>query len=86
MGSGLVTAFVEGDVAAVKAATDAGAEAARQLGEVVSVQVIPRPARRPGADAGGIGAKIGPQRRLGGAVVGARRAQGEHEPWCWHSD
>ena len=43
VGSGLVTAFVEGDVAAVKAATDAGAEAAGRLGEVVSVQVIPRP-------------------------------------------
>lgn len=43
VGSGLVTAFVEGEVAAVKAATDAGAEAARKLGEVVSVQVIPRP-------------------------------------------
>ncbi len=42
-GSGLVTAFVEGDVAAVKAATDAGAEAAARVGEVVSVQVIPRP-------------------------------------------
>jgi ethanolamine utilization protein EutM len=43
VGSGLVTAFVEGDVAAVKAATDAGAEAAAQIGEVVSVQVITRP-------------------------------------------
>jgi ethanolamine utilization protein EutM len=43
VGSGLVTAFVEGDVAAVKAATDAGAEAASRLGEVVSVQVIPHP-------------------------------------------
>ena len=43
VGSGLVTAFVEGDVAAVKAATDAGAEAAARVGEVVSVQVIPRP-------------------------------------------
>ncbi len=43
IGSGLVTAFVEGDVAACKAATDAGAEAAARLGEVVSVQVIPRP-------------------------------------------
>jgi len=43
VGSGLVTAFVEGDVAAVKAATDAGAEAAGRLGEVVSVQVITRP-------------------------------------------
>jgi ethanolamine utilization protein EutM len=43
VGSGLVTAFVEGDVAAVKAATDAGGEAARRIGEVVSIQVIPRP-------------------------------------------
>src|SRR5512137_309990 len=43
VGSGLVTAFVEGDVAAVKAATDAGAQAAAQIGEVVSVQVITRP-------------------------------------------
>ncbi len=43
VGSGLVTAFVEGDVAACKAATDAGAEAAGRVGEVISVQVIPRP-------------------------------------------
>jgi ethanolamine utilization protein EutM len=43
IGSGLVTAFVTGDVAAVKAATDAGATAASRIGEVVSVQVIPRP-------------------------------------------
>ena len=43
VGSGLVTAFVEGDVAAVKAATDVGAEAAGRVGEVVSVQVISRP-------------------------------------------
>lgn len=43
VGSGLVSAFVTGDVAAVKAATDAGANAAGRLGEVVSVQVIPRP-------------------------------------------
>ena len=43
VGSGLVTAFVEGDTAAVKAATDAGAEAAARVGEVVSVQVISRP-------------------------------------------
>ena len=43
IGSGLVTGFVVGDVAAVKAATDAGAAAASRLGEVVSVQVIPRP-------------------------------------------
>lgn len=43
IGSGLVTAFVSGDVAAVKAATDAGAAAAGRIGEVVAVQVIPRP-------------------------------------------
>ena len=43
VGSGLVTAFVVGDVAAVKAAVDAGAAAASKIGDVVSVQVIPRP-------------------------------------------
>ncbi|MEM9828146.1 MAG: BMC domain-containing protein [Planctomycetota bacterium] len=43
VGSGLVSVFVSGDVAAVKAATDAGAAAAGRIGEVVSVQVIPRP-------------------------------------------
>src|SRR5438876_6402801 len=43
IGSGLVTGFVIGDVAAVKAAVDAGAAAAGRVGEVVGVQVIPRP-------------------------------------------
>ena len=43
VGAGLATVFVTGDVAAVKAATDAGANAAGRIGEVVSVQVIPRP-------------------------------------------
>src|SRR5438445_11466851 len=43
IGSGLVTAMVVGDVAAVKAAVDAGAAAASRVGEVVGVQVIPRP-------------------------------------------
>jgi len=43
VGSGFVAAFFRGDVAAVKAAVDAGAEAAGTVGEVVSVQVIPRP-------------------------------------------
>lgn len=43
VGGGLVTGFVVGDVAAVKAAVDAGASAASKVGEVVSVQVIPRP-------------------------------------------
>src|ERR1700676_3699238 len=43
IGSGLVTAFVVGDVAAVKAAVDAGAAAAGRVGEVIGIQVIPRP-------------------------------------------
>ena len=43
IGSGMVTALVVGDVAAVKAAIDAGAAAAGRVGEVVGVQVIPRP-------------------------------------------
>src|SRR5882672_3876387 len=43
IGSGFATAFVGGDVAAVKAAIDAGAAAAGRVGEVVGVQVIPRP-------------------------------------------
>src|SRR3984893_9969274 len=43
IGSGLVTAMVIGDVAAVKAAVDAGASAAGRVGEVIGVQVIPRP-------------------------------------------
>ena len=43
IGAGYVTVFVRGDVGAVKAATDAGATAARRVGELVSVHVIPRP-------------------------------------------
>lgn len=43
VGGGLVTVLVRGDVGAVKAATDAGAEAANNVGEFVSVHVIPRP-------------------------------------------
>src|SRR6266481_6538146 len=43
IGSGYVTGFFRGDVAAVKAATDAGAAAAAQVGQVISVQVIQRP-------------------------------------------
>lgn len=44
VGSGLVTVMVEGDVGAVKAATDAGAAAAERVGDLVAVHVIPRPA------------------------------------------
>ncbi|MBH06429.1 MAG: ethanolamine utilization protein EutM [Phycisphaeraceae bacterium] len=43
VGSGLISITIEGDVAAVKAGVDAGAEAARRVGEVVSVHVIARP-------------------------------------------
>ncbi len=43
VGAGMVTAFVRGDVAAVKASVDAGATSAGKLGEVIAVHVIPRP-------------------------------------------
>lgn len=43
IGAGMVTALVRGDVAACKAATDAGAAAAKGVGEVIAVHVIPRP-------------------------------------------
>ncbi len=43
IGAGYVTAMVRGDVAACKAATDAGAAAAERVGELVAVHVIPRP-------------------------------------------
>ena len=42
MGDGLVAVIVKGDVGAVKAATEAGAETANQVGDLVSVHVIPR--------------------------------------------
>jgi len=42
--AGLVTVLVRGDVGSVKAATDAGAAAARRVGELIGVHVIPRPA------------------------------------------
>jgi ethanolamine utilization protein EutM len=43
VGAGLVSILVQGDVGAVKAATEAGSEAASQVGQVISVHVIPRP-------------------------------------------
>ena len=43
IGGGLVTVLVDGDVGAVKAAVDAGSAAAKKVGEVLSVHVIPRP-------------------------------------------
>ncbi|OZM58747.1 ethanolamine utilization protein EutM [Lottiidibacillus patelloidae] len=44
VGGGLVSVMVRGDVGAVKAATEAGADAAGRVGELISVHVIPRPA------------------------------------------
>jgi len=43
IGSGLVSVMIQGEVGAVKAAVEAGAESAQRLGEVVAVHVIPRP-------------------------------------------
>jgi len=43
VGGGIVTVMVRGDVGAVKAAVEVGAEAARRVGELLSVHVIPRP-------------------------------------------
>ena len=43
IGSGLVTVIIQGDVGAVKAAVEAGAESAQRLGEIIAVHVIPRP-------------------------------------------
>jgi ethanolamine utilization protein EutM len=42
-GGGLISIIVQGDVGAVKAAVDAGAAAANQIGKVISAHVIPRP-------------------------------------------
>jgi ethanolamine utilization protein EutM len=57
IGSGLVTAFIVGDVAAVKAAIDAGSAAASRVGEVIAVQVIPRPHSDVGSVMPGAGKK-----------------------------
>src|SRR3954470_15229874 len=61
IGSGLVTALVVGDVAAVKAAVDAGAAAAGRVGEVIGVQVIPRPHEDLGALLPGANKKMAAQ-------------------------
>ena len=45
IGSGLVSVMIRGDVGAVKAATEAGSNAAQNLGEIIAVHVIPRPHR-----------------------------------------
>ena len=49
VGDGLVSVVIQGDVGAVKAATEAGAESASQVGELISVHVIPRPHSELGA-------------------------------------
>jgi ethanolamine utilization protein EutM len=65
IGSGLVTALVVGDVAAVKAAIDAGATAAGRVGEVIGVQVIPRPHE----DLGGILPLAGKKQSAAAAAI-----------------
>ena len=62
IGSGMVTALVVGDVAAVKAAIDAGSAAAARVGEVVGVQVIPRPHEDLGVVLPTVGKKAEPAR------------------------
>ena len=75
IGSAYVTVMVRGDVGAVKAATDAGAAAARRVGELVAVHVIPRPHD----ELGGMmpkrkGGQTAPARGDGGGVpAGARK-------------
>lgn len=64
VGGGFVTVMVRGDVGAVKAATDAGAAAAKRIGELVSVHVIPRPHESvemilPQGSKGGVGGRSG---------------------------
>ena len=64
VGGGFVTVMVRGDVGAVKAATDAGAAAAKRIGELVSVHVIPRPHESvemvlPNKSKGGFGGRSG---------------------------
>ena len=67
IGAGFVTAIVRGDVAAVKAAIDAGAEAAGRVGTVIAVHVIPRPHD----DLGG----LMPRKKVPAATVGGRLAE-----------
>jgi ethanolamine utilization protein EutM len=64
VGGGFVTVMVRGDVGAVKAATDAGAAAAKRIAELVSVHVIPRPHENvemvlPDSSKGSIGGRSG---------------------------
>ncbi|PJH74392.1 MAG: ethanolamine utilization microcompartment protein EutM [Anaerolineae bacterium CG_4_9_14_0_8_um_filter_58_9] len=68
VGGGYVTVMVRGDVGAVKAATDAGGAAAKRIGELVSVHVIPRPHENvemilPQSTKGGFGGRSGGEKK-----------------------
>lgn len=70
IGAGYVTVLCRGDVGAVKAATDAGAAAARRVGELVSVHVIPRPHRELEQVLEAAGLMSGGQQLTGGEARG----------------
>ena len=70
IGGGYVTVLCRGDVGAVKAATDAGAAAARRVGELVSVHVIPRPHRELEQVLEAAGLMSGGQQLTGGETRG----------------
>jgi len=68
VGGGFVTVMVRGDVGAVKAATDAGGAAAKRVGELVSIHVIPRPHENvemilPQSSKGAIGGRAGGEKK-----------------------
>ncbi|NNE99727.1 MAG: BMC domain-containing protein [Pyrinomonadaceae bacterium] len=71
IGAGYVTIFVRGDVGAVKASTDAGAAAARRVGELISVHVIPRPHKEVEDVLPGKGVAQGKSIRGGSKALGA---------------
>jgi microcompartment protein CcmL/EutN len=62
VGGGLITVIVTGDIGAVKAAVDAGAEAAKRVGELISAHVIPRPAKEIGGVVGSPAQKPEPKK------------------------
>lgn len=73
IGAGYVTIFVRGDVGAVKASTDAGAAAARRVGELISVHVIPRPHKEVEDVLPGKGVSQGKSIRGGSKALGSGR-------------
>ena len=70
--AGLVTAIVRGEVGAVRSAVDAGAAAARRVGEVVSVHVIPRPHSEVGEGIPVIDTGETTRKKISGSVRGKR--------------